>query len=783
MPGLTANLQSVGTTSWETLPPEQLISTLDDATAFLRNAAPETTGSLVSRLEFQVWSLANGRPMDPVLWNDLSQALRTLELSRFQGEKRDLSLEGFRIITRPLNPFQAPGVLVRGPAHLIKTRHLGSDLMEEFGKVVAQIWSSDREAGQQALRRWSQSGMEIQCFCSTKAERDFKVQALAAAGFDVRSAIIPWLATPKNFEFPIPSESIGNRYVVHWIAARRHELPLETWFREFIDAADRSPRHQIQHLDVLGRRDVRSDDPQLADDLMTLFGQPLSFAQFRQGFAIDVPGYTTNRVLLERHDGSDGVSLLTEITTLRGEIAARLSGWLPPPPAVGEPWIAWGDDLNEHLFGTTRRDQLLKHLSQGIGRRSLARILVFLHRLGVNALDMMARGHGLVFMPKIGFDFQDDLVRQKVLHDFQEFVEQRDSSISKATRAALQKVYHAWDICDFQNDRGEDLGLQFMTEYATQRKASILLRFQLSAHYAGWERLFSKQISMRPEFDPSTRNPAPDPALVDQAMQKRASQLAETPFFVDPANPYEAQLRITQLQEVALYMKEKAERAQTRADHDGLTGLLLRPAFLPYNKDLEQSLGANRKGDRINEHWVLMLDIDHFKKVNDTFGHDGGDAALRHVAAILKQCVREGDLICRWGGEEFAVVLKHSAFEGAQTVAERIRQEVQRQEFLVKREGAKEKERHPLTISIGASPFVLIPSQPRASSRSSSEINIHAEIMLQNIETSLTRAISEADAALYAAKQKDPDDGRPEGQRHPGRNRIIYRTVKPANLQ
>ena len=70
---------------------------------------------------------------------------------------------------------------------------------------------------------------------------------------------------------------------------------------------------------------------------------------------------------------------------------------------------------------------------------------------------------------------------------------------------------------------------------------------------------------------------------------------------------------------------------------------------------------------------VLMIDIDHFKKYNDTYGHDAGDGCLRTVAGALSECViREEDFIARYGGEEFAVVLPNTDEKGAQLVAERM---------------------------------------------------------------------------------------------------------------
>ncbi len=70
---------------------------------------------------------------------------------------------------------------------------------------------------------------------------------------------------------------------------------------------------------------------------------------------------------------------------------------------------------------------------------------------------------------------------------------------------------------------------------------------------------------------------------------------------------------------------------------------------------------------------ILLLDIDHFKKINDTFGHTAGDSALAKIAHALRQTVRASDMIFRYGGEEFLILLSNTSGEGAQLLAERIR--------------------------------------------------------------------------------------------------------------
>jgi diguanylate cyclase (GGDEF)-like protein len=71
---------------------------------------------------------------------------------------------------------------------------------------------------------------------------------------------------------------------------------------------------------------------------------------------------------------------------------------------------------------------------------------------------------------------------------------------------------------------------------------------------------------------------------------------------------------------------------------------------------------------------MLMVDIDHFKKVNDTYGHDGGDQVLKFLAVLLKQAVRQHDVVARIGGEEFLILLPDTELKDAQLMAARILQ-------------------------------------------------------------------------------------------------------------
>jgi len=110
---------------------------------------------------------------------------------------------------------------------------------------------------------------------------------------------------------------------------------------------------------------------------------------------------------------------------------------------------------------------------------------------------------------------------------------------------------------------------------------------------------------------------------------------------------------------------------QRLSRHDGLTGLLNRRA-------LEEALAAQlQRSRRSGEAFcVLMLDADHFKRINDRFGHAVGDLALKHLSALLRGHMREVDRLARFGGEEFIVLLPGLALADALPVAERLRQAI-----------------------------------------------------------------------------------------------------------
>lgn len=142
---------------------------------------------------------------------------------------------------------------------------------------------------------------------------------------------------------------------------------------------------------------------------------------------------------------------------------------------------------------------------------------------------------------------------------------------------------------------------------------------------------------------------------------------------------------------------KRQEQLRSRAMRDALTGLYNR-RFMEEALAIEQRR-AMRRGTSIG---VLIIDIDHFKHFNDTYGHDAGDILLRGMGALLRRAVREGDMPCRYGGEEFVVILPGAGLAGAQQRAEALRQAIA--QWNPQRDGQG---LGPATVSVGVAALPL----------------------------------------------------------------------------
>ncbi len=128
---------------------------------------------------------------------------------------------------------------------------------------------------------------------------------------------------------------------------------------------------------------------------------------------------------------------------------------------------------------------------------------------------------------------------------------------------------------------------------------------------------------------------------------------------------------------VSLSNARMVRRLEELATLDGLTGLLNKRALLELAS--QKLRAATRFGKSLS---VLICDIDHFKKVNDTYGHDVGDVVIRGFADVLKRIKRDIDVLGRFGGEEFVIVCEETAEKGAILLAERIRSELEASRFV-----------------------------------------------------------------------------------------------------
>lgn len=173
-------------------------------------------------------------------------------------------------------------------------------------------------------------------------------------------------------------------------------------------------------------------------------------------------------------------------------------------------------------------------------------------------------------------------------------------------------------------------------------------------------------------------------------------------------------------------LQARLGRAEREANTDPLTGIANR-------RHLDACLYEATMQARTGEEPLsfLLLDLDHFKSLNDTFGHQVGDRVLKLMGQILVDSLKGRDLPARFGGEEFAVILPQTDLDGAQQIAEQIRSTVGRSRFRLKSSGRRLDQ---VTVSVGCSEYV--PGEPVAA------------------------LVSRADRALYRAKRA-------------GRNRIV----------
>jgi diguanylate cyclase (GGDEF)-like protein len=240
---------------------------------------------------------------------------------------------------------------------------------------------------------------------------------------------------------------------------------------------------------------------------------------------------------------------------------------------------------------------------------------------------------------------------------------QGDRIVVIEDEAAHRMVLETWlrfEGYDVVCARSAEEGLELIWE---QRPALVMLDLVLPG-MSGFELLERKAI---------------DPALMDVGViiisslegdRERLAglRLGAFDFLPKPFQPMELSARVRNYVERDRITQALALQART----DSLTGLYTRRAFeQAYDEALRQ---ARRYGVPMS---VVAVDIDHFKEVNDDHGHAAGDEVLRRVSELLRATVREADIVARFGGEEFVVVLPHTDCAGAAVLAEKLRASVE----------------------------------------------------------------------------------------------------------
>jgi len=203
--------------------------------------------------------------------------------------------------------------------------------------------------------------------------------------------------------------------------------------------------------------------------------------------------------------------------------------------------------------------------------------------------------------------------------------------------------------------------------------------------------------------------------ILDVATKVKAFDLGALDYVTKPFDGVELKARVR----AALRMKRYHDLLSTKAQIDALTGLWNR-RYLDEHLAEEVFSLEQREGFLS----LLMIDIDHFKSVNDTYGHSFGDGMLQAIAEEINQVLRKSDVACRYGGEEFAIVLKNTDSAAAMIIAERLLQQISQMEV------SYGKEKKSVTASIGVV--------------GSDQLNPHI--------VSPQTLIDAADRALYCAK-------------------------------
>ena len=255
----------------------------------------------------------------------------------------------------------------------------------------------------------------------------------------------------------------------------------------------------------------------------------------------------------------------------------------------------------------------------------------------------------------------------------------------KLTHSDCTEVYRRFFVDDSAEDELCDASLKVEAQIE-QMVTRLKEAGSNTAEYGAYLKTFTEELA--------------DSEKQDDAQVMIASALAQTRQMAERNEELEARLNksTSEIEELKRHLEDVRKEAMT----DPLTGIANRKAF-----DYALEKDSREARDTALPLCLLMIDIDHFKKFNDTFGHQLGDQVLKLVARTITQSIKGRDTAARYGGEEFSVILPHTTLDDAHTVAEQIRIAVNSKKITRKASG---EDLGTVALSIGVSLYV--PDEP-----------------------------------------------------------------------
>ncbi len=279
----------------------------------------------------------------------------------------------------------------------------------------------------------------------------------------------------------------------------------------------------------------------------------------------------------------------------------------------------------------------------------------------------------------------------------------RGQFLNEEERGLIQETFGYWivtriateNLLEISNPEGHSEAVRLMSQIdLMSRKASVTLGGFFSISH--WEReknlktanfsyhmltervsllIFSGLLMGFVVFLSMTRKISENLSLVAEGAKRLAR--GEMGHTIEISTGDEFESIAIEFNEMAKNIRHRIDTIKHVASHDGLTGLLNHNEFYA---SLHKEF--NRGQRHHHPMTLLMLDVDHFKRFNDQYGHQMGDLALKKVSLALKQSVRQSDLVARYGGEEFSVLLPETDLQEGLIFAERIREKVEQIKYL-----------------------------------------------------------------------------------------------------